>query len=73
MSDPVCYYVHLTPSGWAAQFDGVGDLHHFPTREKAIAMARAAAETRWQVSGIKSCVKIQEVDGSIINEASFGP
>jgi len=72
MSDKICYHVFMTPAGWSAQFDGHGSLHHFVSRERAIAAAREAAKDRWEVLGRPSCVTIEEIGGEVVTDAEFG-
>jgi len=72
MTEKICYHVFLTTAGWSAQFDGYGSLHHFVTRERAIAAARGAAKDRWEVLGKPSCVTIEEVSGDVVTDTEFG-
>ena len=70
--DRICYYVFGDNGIWAAEFDGQRPPIHFPNREAALDAAREAAETRWRMAGIPSCVRIGPPEGTSVEDTTYG-
>ena len=68
----ICYYVFAENGIWAAEFDDQRPPIHFPTRDAALGAAREAAEARWRMAGIPSCVRIGPPHGTSVEDSRFG-
>jgi hypothetical protein len=72
MNIPVCYHVSPVCGGWEARFDHNATSSRFWTRDLAIEAARDAAEAHWRMSGLGTCVVVEDAAGKVVEDLSFG-
>jgi hypothetical protein len=68
----ICYRVFEQDNRWVVQFDHHDDPRPFASRQAALQSAEFAADARWQITHIPSCVVVRSSDGVESEVTSYG-
>jgi hypothetical protein len=72
MPIPMRYHVSPLCGGWQVRCGNDTFSSRFVALGSAIGAAQEAGELHWQMSGLATCVDIEDEDGTIVEEMSFG-